>query len=279
MVKPSISNRASILIVSIWVLVFFTFLAAGFYSIFSGQIRKVRFVRDRIAAENTAYSACCWSQACLRNKPVIYETLAGCSRRVVKDVGLSRFTYTLVDEARKLNINTAAFSAICGLAEMDGALAQKIASSDSRPFSVKEELFRLEDMTQAQYDAWGGLVTVYGDGAVNINTASEPVLRALGMPESVLSKILTFRSGSDDVAGTADDGVFTDAGTILNTLDTSIALTAVEKRDFSLLLNQGFFTVGSDVYTMFLTVQYVNKDIMTYRIVLDKKNIKEWKEQ
>lgn len=47
----------------------------------------------------------------------------------------------------------------------------------------------------------------YGD-AVNVNTAPEEVLRAVGLPRSAVDKILRRRAGPDRVPGTADDRWF-----------------------------------------------------------------------
>lgn len=50
------------------------------------------------------------------------------------------------------------------------------------------------------------IFTVYGDGKVNINTASKPILAALpGLDEEVAELILTYRAGPDGKLGTEDD--------------------------------------------------------------------------
>jgi type II secretory pathway component PulK len=60
-------------------------------------------------------------------------------------------------------------------------------------------------------------VTVYGNGRVNINTASEPVLNALLGPDftTLASKIAYYRQGEDGIIGTRDDAWFSFGSTII----------------------------------------------------------------
>jgi type II secretory pathway component PulK len=54
------------------------------------------------------------------------------------------------------------------------------------------------------------IFTVYGDGKININTASERILSSLqGLDEEAAELILTYRAGMDGQFGTEDDMVFT----------------------------------------------------------------------
>lgn len=61
-------------------------------------------------------------------------------------------------------------------------------------------------------------ITVYGDGPVNINTAGITVLRAIGLTEDLVYKILRYRMGEDGILCTGDDGVFTDVETVGSSL-------------------------------------------------------------
>jgi type II secretory pathway component PulK len=53
------------------------------------------------------------------------------------------------------------------------------------------------------------IFTVYGDGKININTASKQILSSLqGLDEKIAELILTYRAGMDGQFGTEDDVVF-----------------------------------------------------------------------
>lgn len=55
------------------------------------------------------------------------------------------------------------------------------------------------------------VLTVFGDGRININTSPYEVLRILpGVGENAASDILAYRNGEDGVAGTADDRAYSD---------------------------------------------------------------------
>ncbi len=51
------------------------------------------------------------------------------------------------------------------------------------------------------------LLTTYGDGKVNVNTASREVLLTLGIADYTVDDIIRLRDGPDLAAGTKDDGI------------------------------------------------------------------------
>ena len=53
-----------------------------------------------------------------------------------------------------------------------------------------DEILLVKGMNKEIYDKLINFVTIYGDGAVNINTASKEVLEALGLADSLVDKIL-----------------------------------------------------------------------------------------
>ena len=75
-------------------------------------------------------------------------------------------------------------------------------------FEVIDELLLVRGMNDSLLERLLPFITIYGDGAVNINTASAPVLLSLGLPEQLVDKILAFRRGPDGEEATGDDIVF-----------------------------------------------------------------------
>lgn len=70
-----------------------------------------------------------------------------------------------------------------------------LALPTNTPFREVEELRHVVGMTPEIYAAVARYLTTYGSGAVNINTAPVPVLRALpGMTDATLNRILQLRS-------------------------------------------------------------------------------------
>ncbi len=54
----------------------------------------------------------------------------------------------------------------------------------SADYETLDEILLVKGMNKQMYDKLINFVTIYGDGAVNINTASKEVLEALGLTES-----------------------------------------------------------------------------------------------
>lgn len=154
-------------------------------------------------------------------------------------------TYGIMDENRKINLNRAdrflllRLLTAVGLKDEDAAdLAGQIVdyrdaddavvatagaggSEESRyraaglsytpknsDYEFVSELLRLPGMTEAAYSRFRPFVTVYGDGAVNLNTVGPEVLSLLDVHPAVAAKILTLRGGPDGIQGTEDDIVF-----------------------------------------------------------------------
>lgn len=158
--------------------------------------------------------------------------------------GLLETRYGLVDEESKININRAdqallrkLFKIALGFDDME---AQQLAASivdwrdsDSQlsiplgsaedfdyhgveypyeakdaDFEVPDELLLVKGMDRDIFEGLKGYITIYGDGKVNINTASKTVLMVLGLESLTVSKIIAYRYGDDNILGTEDDGVF-----------------------------------------------------------------------
>ena len=96
-------------------------------------------------------------------------------------------------------------------------------------FEVKEELLLVAGVTPEMFDKIKDCVTVYGQGAVNVNTATLPVLMALGMDEALAEKVVKFRMvATPKKDGEAPEGVFTDNASIADSLGKSESLSGDE---------------------------------------------------
>ncbi len=179
----------------------------------------------------------------------------------VGDSGSER--YGLIDEERKININTASSEVLqnClvlvgGLssskaadiaaaiidwrdaddAEMQGGAESQYYEFLTPPYRCKnadyetiEELCLVKGVTPELFSAMLDYFTVYGGGKVNINTACNEILRSVGAGDDLTGKIIDFRNGEDGEQGTADDGIFKSIGQIDDLLSKEKGLTA-EKR-------------------------------------------------
>ena len=73
------------------------------------------------------------------------------------------------------------------------------------PFEHPEELLLVRGVTPEIYRAVEPYVTSYGWGRVNLNTASQPVLQALGLSEAGVAGLRTYRGGENSIEGDSDD--------------------------------------------------------------------------
>ena len=129
------------------------------------------------------------------------------------------FVHGVVDEERKLNINHATPEMLERLHPSFTAEVAKsiVAERARRPFASVLDLAMLPEfderaLTRRGPGAPGGLqalLTVWGDGKVNINTATEAVLGRLpGLSEAKAREIAAYRNGPDGKPGTEDDPDF-----------------------------------------------------------------------
>lgn len=192
--------------------------------------------------------------------------------------------YGMMDEERRININKADQAVLASLlgkdneevaasimnwrgsARMPGggawdgdyeslAAPYKCKHAD---FSVIEELMLVKGMTPELFRSVKDYITVYGeDGKVNINTATRKVMIACGLGENLAANIINIRNGSDNIAGTKDDGLVQD---ITPEATQNWDITSDERN----ALNR--FTTKSN-YFRIESIGSIDKSRMTSRIV------------
>jgi hypothetical protein len=181
-----------------------------------------------------------------------------------------------MDEERKINVNTAPKEILLTLPEATDEIADAIldwrdknTSAERRgaeneyyqdlkiayvskdgPLEKLEELLLVRDVTPELLKKWTPLLTIYGEGRVNINTASGEVLQMIGLDEALVEKIIEFRQGPDEVIGTEDDGVFEDEGEIARVLFESEPLNSNEVSQIIDLVSKGILGVKSKHFTV-----------------------------
>src|SRR5208283_2662064 len=92
-------------------------------------------------------------------------------------------------------------------------------------FESLEEVLLVKGMDENSFNRVKDYITIYGDGKVNINTASKPVLLALGLDDDLVDKILSYRYGEDGILDTADDNIFDTPSNIIPKLSQFVSLS------------------------------------------------------
>jgi len=196
----------------------------------------------------------------------------------VREPGESKVLYGIMDESSKININKASAEILrlllerVGEAEKDEAIDIANAVIDWRdvdsiispggaeneyyenlglPYECKngkfeavEELLLVRGMNPEIFSKIKDIITIYGEGRVNINTASFAALYALGLDKDLVSRIIQFRQGSDGKIGTEDDNIFKTIGELR---DIGPLFTE-ESNQINRLISLNMLTVRSNVF-------------------------------
>ncbi len=118
----------------------------------------------------------------------------------------------------------------------------------STPFERIDELLLVKGVDKKIYDRLRPFVTIYGDGRININTVSMPVLLALGLDEVVAGKLLKARRGQDNQDSTADDHIFLKAFDIPAEVSAIAALEEKEAHQLDILNAANLLRTDSMMY-------------------------------
>lgn len=209
--------------------------------------------------------------------------------------------YGLVDEDRKLNLNTAPEDVLerlliraVGLRKdeadrlVDAILDWRDTDREQRPYGAEdfyysgyeskdgpfenlEELLLVRGMSQAIYARIIPSLTVYGSGRVNINTADAVVLQALGLSKTGVNGLVLYRMGEDNMEATADDRVLTSPAAFSGG-ELASYVPAEDINRLAQLAQDEVVGVGSEAFRMSVTAEA--EDVrypFTMECVVDRK--------
>jgi len=148
-------------------------------------------------------------------------------------------------------------------------------------FEVIEELLLVYKMDQEIFDKLKYFVTIYGEGRVNINTASKEVLLALGLNERLVKSVLAFREGADMTAGTSDDDVFLQSATIVPRLSQVFDLSPSDISALSNLVAGGKLATKSENFMVRSVGRLDHREGQTTIVAVVERTgkIKYWREE
>ncbi|UCD14897.1 MAG: general secretion pathway protein GspK [Candidatus Omnitrophota bacterium] len=266
------NKRGSLLVFAIWVLVVFSILSVGVYKIVSSQITVAKVLEERLVSLYLAKAAFAYAKIERASDDTEYNTLYELGQVRQKQLGKGKYTYTIIDEESKININKAPGEILANLAGLDEELAAAIVDSPLRPFELKEEVLLVEGITPDIYNQFKDIVTVYGDGAVNINTAGEDVFRVLGFDDDLIESVKAYRCGPDFEEGTEDDVAF-------ETIEaTEVASFLAEQTLLISLKSKELLGTSSDNFSLKINTEILDRPVMSYNIIMEDGKIKRWME-
>lgn len=214
--------------------------------------------------------------------------------------------YGLSDEERRLNLNTAPADVLSRLAQVAGGLHEwdaielaaaiedwRDADDQERPdgaedsyyhslreaydckngpFENLEELRLIRGVSMDLYQKLQPHLTVYGSGFLNLNTAGPTVLKALGLSESGVAGVLSFRSGEDGREGTSDDRQLVSLAALESDLKTYVP--TVDMGRLLQLANDRQLATRSDAFRMLIWAEQGGPSSrMSALCVLDRQGV------
>ncbi|MBI3602314.1 MAG: general secretion pathway protein GspK [Candidatus Omnitrophica bacterium] len=301
-------RQGFVLIFALWVLGFLTVLALGVAAGVRQKIVLLQKLDERSRMHHVLEGAVKYSAAYLINQlstsGFIYNPavkmhlhnnphqfgqfdLGGDTASIsytLADEGSSQERFGVVDEERKINLNTTntiilqrliervlvvkpdeakeLAQAILdwrhyGQSQVKGFFSDEYYENLEYPYAKKDadyetldELLLVKGMTKDKYEKLMDDVTIYGQGKVNINTAPAQVLYALGLQDALIDKILEVRRGKDQSEGTMDDHIFFKTFDVASEVNAIIKLEDGEIHAIDALNIQNLLTTNSYYFSV-----------------------------
>lgn len=279
------TKKGSILIVALWSLFFLGALALVLNAHISPQIILASKLKERAKCYYLAKAGVKKTiQIIATDETIGYDALKDFyNDGQFKELGEGEFSIALMDEERKININKASaelLKRLLGIAAgIVGPEASAIADSildwrdgdndarefgaensyyqglspsypcKNKDFEVIEELLLVKGINRDIFDKIEDVLTIYGQGAVNINTAPRIVLESLGMSSALSQKLIDFRNGDDGIEATEDDFVFDNVFDVASDLRKAENLSQEEIDQLNSVIGGNLVSVASDNFT------------------------------
>ncbi len=142
------------------------------------------------------------------------------------------------------------------------------------------ELQWIKGMKPGIYQRIRPYVTLESSGLVNLNTASRPVLEALGFLPSVCDRLIAYRAGPDKVEGTADDQAFDALANVPQLLANVGYLNDNDRSNWESVVQTGMLTLKSRFFSAQVIARLGHKPqfLRVFAVFDETGVIKRWEE-
>lgn len=213
------NNKASILILVMWVLIILSLLSIAVSYNATADIKLAKYEYENIRSLYLARAGIAKMIIELNKDKNNYDSLNE-NWNLEKEfrLGGGRAVCRVYDEDARINLNSPDLNKEhlirMGLDDNMGQrlLDYKIKKGE-KGIEFIEELFLIDGMTRDIYIRIKDYAAIYRspDPKININTADEDILKiVLGDDSLIINKIIAYREGGDGKIGTEDDGIFTE---------------------------------------------------------------------
>ena len=294
-------NKGSILIICLWTVVMLSVLGMGLTGLVFQEIKSslaISRLYGSLPIAEAALKSVLYARA--EDLTPKYDTMDEltkensatlCENTSYKyyfaDKKESKDSLEIIDEGSLINLNTASLDVIKRLPGVDEDLADKLVNSGLRPYTSINEVLLAEGMTVEKFRLFKDMVTVYGSGKVNINTASRAVLVCLGLDEELVDKIIRFRKEHKiepqlDKNGAPivkeDEYGFSSTATMATDINSFYGLSLRQEQD--LISLQNMLDVKSEYLRLNIIPQINKKPGTRFQAVIypSAKKVLSWKE-
>jgi DNA uptake protein ComE-like DNA-binding protein len=273
-------RKSSLLLISAWGLAILAVFAVGLNRLVITRLDACRRIEARIVGRQLAYAAFLYAKEEILAQPDAYMTLSGLAQPRKRALGDAAFSFTVSDEAAKININSASADVIARLLalDQDNLLVQNIVAT--RPYPAIEALLGLKGMTPEKLNAIQDMARVADtqDKAVNINTAAKEVLLALGLTPKLVEALIDYRNGGVVDETGVKDRTFGSIHEVISTLQDNKYRLDIKNDIKSLTDVEGLFRFSSDCFSLKITTLISGRPGTTYDIIISKGRIVSWEE-
>ncbi|MFH1282902.1 MAG: hypothetical protein ABII27_04480 [bacterium] len=309
-------NKGSILILTLWIMAILSLLAINIagsmsyelyitgrfidsiksFQILQAGIRKAALL-TRIDDDTADSLKDIWSNNPKEFKKIQvgegYLTISRKNSGETEDI-----VYGLIDESRKLNINTASkeiLKSVDGLEEIhvhsiidwrdEDDLSLPMGAENSyyeslpnpykcknSPFESLDELLLVRGFSPELLSKVKDKLTVFSSGQININTCTFETLKSIGLDDNTIQIVIDYRNGNDAEEGTEDDRIFTNPKLILSELLTEYQLSEGESAQITGIIDKNILCANTEYFQMNIEVE-LNKEITNNAyIIFNRKN-------
>ncbi len=297
------NNKASILLIALWIL----FLLASFVIVLNAYVQPNMQVLNKIMHRTKTYylAQAGFKRAVIEvgadktnlvdGKNESWYLNENIFKQIKMEDGLydvyskldnKDLRYGLTDEESKINIALVSENILSNLFEFLGGL-NKLPAQDlvkavvdyrkQHGFYYLAEVLMVRNFDKQLYDQLKNKITIYGEGKVNVNTASREVLKCIGFNDALVEKIIIYRQGLDAKEATEDDIVFSSETLIADSLNKREVLSPEEINTINNLIGMQLLTVVSNNFSGWIK-SALQKEIVNIYFVFDRiGKIKSWR--
>lgn len=146
--------------------------------------------------------------------------------------------------------------------EKESYVGSGLSEPKNSDFEYIAELLQVKGMTSEIFDDIKSKLTVYGNGGINLNSASPAALWAADLPPALVERILAMRQGPDGREFTDDDYIFKNKNTVVAEIQKNVGLSETDEVRLQTALRHNFINVDSNLFSVYVRA---TKDQKVYK--------------